>query len=108
MKTALFVALAVVCGAAFAQSAPSSSALNAALAAPPMTSQGVIGVALGSESPQPITATPGAMNTVYAFVTVLMFADFPGLHAAIVATTPRPVLYVKSARNPTDALFLVR
>ena len=57
---------------------------------------------------QKLSPTPGTINSVYAFVTVLFFADFDGLHAATQAASTAPVLYVLEGFRPDGHIFLVR
>lgn len=107
MKKFLIAAVfAAIGGVALAQD--NNAALNAALDAPSATTQGITGVALDTQNPKRVSATPGSMNMVYAFFTELMYADFVGTHATVTAASSTPVLYVKTGTDPTGHLFLVR
>lgn len=114
MKTTwLFLALlALTCAAASAQQAPSSSDAISKMLQPsagPSPSAGVIGVVVSADgSNQKLTPTPGTINGVYAFVTVLFYADFDGLRAAVQAASPAPTLYVLTGFHPDGHVFLVR
>lgn len=114
MKTTwpLLVSLALTCAAASAQQAPSSSdAISKMLQAPtgPSPSAGVIGVVVSSDgNNQKLVPTPGTIDGVYAFVTVLFYADFEGLHATAQAASPAPTLYVLTGFQPDGHVFLVR
>lgn len=105
-------AIALVCAAAFAQQAPSSAeAISQMLQAPagPSPSAGVIGVVVSADgNNQKLAPTPGTFNSVYAFVTVLFFADFQGLNASVQADSPTPTLYVLAGFQPDGHVFLVR
>ena len=50
----------------------------------------------------------GDFSTTYAFVTVLFFLDFPGLHADFRITDPRPTVVVRSTKDLRGRVFLVK
>ena len=50
----------------------------------------------------------GHISTVYAFVTVLMFTDFPGLRADVRIRDQRPHIIIQSSKSPQGRFFLVR
>jgi hypothetical protein len=56
---------------------------------------------------QKLVPTPGTINGVYAFVTVLFYADYDGLHAPAQASS-QLTLYVLSGFQPDGHVFLVR
>jgi len=105
-------ALAAVCGLAMAQAAPpSSDAISQMLqpSAGPSPSAGVVGVVVSSNgNNQKLAPIPGTFNSVYAFVTVLFYADFEGLHATAQAASSAPTLYVLAGFQPDGHMFLVR
>lgn len=103
----LFVLMALVLGAASAQSAPPAN-LDAMLQPAPAPS-GVVGVVLdASGQPEKLSPTPGTFNSVYAFVTVLLYSDFMGLHASAQIASGKPTLYVLMGGSPEGRVFLVR
>lgn len=114
MKTTwpLFALLAITCAAASAQQAPSSSDAISKMLQPsagPSPSAGVVGVvaSVGGNN-QKLAPTPGTIDGVYAFVTVLFYADFEGLHATAQTASPTPTLYVLAGFQPDGHVFLVR
>lgn len=92
---------------AFAQTDPSVSALLNDTAAPPTVTLDavVLSTTAGDTRLQP---TPGAMGTRYAFVTVLMFLDFPEKRADVRIAEKRPTLHLKMEANPTGRVYLVK
>lgn len=75
----------------------------------PSPSAGVVGVVVSAGgSNQKLTPTPGTINGVYAFVIVLFYADFDGLHATAQTASPAPTLYVLAGFQPDGHVFLVR
>jgi len=110
-NTLLSLALLALAGTAFAQSAPSSSDAISKMLQPsagPSPSAGVVGVVVSADGTnQKLTPIPGTIDGVYAFVTVLFYADFEGLHAATQASS-QPTLYVLSGFQPQGHVFLVR
>jgi len=105
-------AVAFACAAATPQQAPSSSDAISKMLQPsagPSPSAGVVGVVVSSSgNNQKLTPTPGTIDGVYAFVTVLFYADFEGLRATVQADSPAPTLYVLSGFQPDGHVFLVR
>ena len=55
-----------------------------------------------------LKSTAGSVSTTYAFVTVLLFSDFPGLAAPVRTTDPRPTFLVSSRQSPVGRYFLVK
>ncbi|HVN33069.1 MAG TPA: hypothetical protein VMT45_13895 [Thermoanaerobaculaceae bacterium] len=60
----------------------------------------------GSETA--LRSVQGDFSTTYAFVTVLFFVDFPGLHADLRITDPRPTVVVRNPKDPRGRVFLVK
>ncbi|MGC8916588.1 MAG: hypothetical protein ACP5NF_06370 [Thermoanaerobaculum sp.] len=50
----------------------------------------------------------GDVSSTYAVVTVLLFADFPGLNAEVRIQDPRPTAVVKTSKDPRGRVFFVR
>lgn len=55
-----------------------------------------------------LQSVQGDLSSTYAFVTMLMFVDFPGLKAEIRITDQRPTLIVRSIKSPRGRIFLVK
>lgn len=110
MKMLLIAALALVSVGALAQTPPTSSIEQMLQpSAGPSAAQGVIGVVLDANgNGQKLSPLPGTMNTVYAFVTVLIYSDFANLHARAIADTASPTIYVLMGGEPNGRVFLVR
>jgi hypothetical protein len=112
LLAAVGIAVAFTCAGAFAQQAPSSSDAISKMLQPsagPSPNAGVVGVVVSADgSNQKLAPTPGTINGVYAFVTVLFYADFDGLHATAQASSPAPTLYVLTGFQPDGHVFLVR
>lgn len=107
MKTALIAALLAFAAGATAQT-PAPSTIDQLLASTP-ASQGVVGIVVDTGSnPEKLSATPGTINAVYAFITVLYFADFPELSASVSVSGAAPTIYVAMANSPAGRLYLVR
>lgn len=96
--------------AAAAQTPPPANAAVDMLkneAAPPSIE--VRGVVLsGEESPAKLEGYSGTLSYRHAFVTALMFLDFPGPKATVRTRAPRPVLHIRMEADPTNRLFLVK
>lgn len=111
MKTFLAALVcALVSASAFGQAAPASN-IDQMLQpnAGPSASQGVIGVVLaGNGVDAKLDPETGSIGTTYAFVTALIFADFPGLHATVQTPDGRPVLHVLMGGDPNGRVFIVR
>jgi len=110
MKRTFALVLALVSAAAFGQSAPPSS-IDQMLqpSAGPSAAQGIIGVVLDADGKdQKLSPMPGTMNTVYAFLTVLIYSDFANLHASATTSTASPTIYVLMGGEPDGRVFLVR
>lgn len=108
MKRTFALALALVAATAFGQDAPSIDQMLQPNAGP-SASQGVIGVVLDANGKdQKLSPTPGTMNTVYAFVTVLIYSDFGNLHAQATTDAATPTVYVLMGGEPGGRVFLVR
>ena len=74
---------------------------------PPSTE--VLGVVLTSDAePVKLESYGGTLSYTYAFVTALMFLDFPGQHASSRTHSARPVLHVRVEADPTNRMYLVR
>lgn len=114
MKTLPVIACAIAftCAAAVAQQAPSSADTISKMLQPsagPSPSAGVVGVVVSVDGTnQKLVPTPGTIDGVYAFVTVLFYADFDGLHAGVEAASSAPTLYVLAGFRPDGHVFLVR
>jgi hypothetical protein len=50
----------------------------------------------------------GSVSSTYAFVTMLMFADFPGRHASVRTKDARPSILLHSQNSPTGRYFFVK
>lgn len=50
----------------------------------------------------------GSISSTYAFVTVLIFADFPGRHASTRVKDSRPSVLIDSKKSPAGRYFLVK
>lgn len=75
----------------------------------PSASQGVIGVVLsGSNTNAKLEPQSGSIGTTYAFVTALIFADFPDLHASVRTTDTRPVVHLLLGGEPSGRVFIVK
>ena len=55
-----------------------------------------------------LTSIGGSISSTYAFVTVLMFADFPGRHASVRVKDPRPSILLHSENSPEGRYFFVK
>ena len=53
-------------------------------------------------------AVPGSFGATSAFVTVLMYSDFPGATAELHIKDAQPVFYVRSDQSPRGRIFLVK
>lgn len=56
----------------------------------------------------PLHSVAGDYSTTYAFVTMLVFLDFPETRADVRTTDRRPTLVVHGAKNPKGRVFLVK
>lgn len=107
MKTLLIAALLAFAAGATAQT-PASSKIDQLLTSTP-ASQGVVGIVVDTgNDPEKLSAVPGTINAVYAFVTVLYYADFPELSAPVSVSGAAPTIYVAMSNSPADRLYLVR
>ena len=50
----------------------------------------------------------GDLSTTWAYVTTLMFLDFPGLKADLQTTEPTPKILIKSKKSPRGRVFFVK
>lgn len=50
----------------------------------------------------------GDRSTTWAYVVMLTFLDFPGLHADLRTTERRPTIIIQSSKNPRGRIFLVK
>ena len=55
-----------------------------------------------------LSSIAGHVGTTYAFVTVLMFMDYPNLKAEVRIKDPRPSILIQSRKSPQGRFFLVR
>lgn len=110
MKRLLIAVLALVSLGALAQTPPASNIDQLLQPAPgPSAAQGVIGVVLDANGqPQKLAQEPGTMNTVYAFVTVLIYSDFAHQHASVQTGDSQPHVYVLMGGDPSGRVFIVR
>ncbi len=110
MKRFLILGLALVIPAVFAQNSVAPDKISAMLnEAPAEQSVTLDAVVLSAkDSDQRLESLPGAFSTTYAFVTVLMFIDFPDQHATVRITDTRPVLHLKIGANPHGRVYLVK
>ena len=53
-------------------------------------------------------ALPGSFGVTSAFITVLMYSDFPGASAELHIKDTQPVFYVRSDESPRGRIFLVK
>lgn len=99
--------LAAFAASASAQTKPGVAELLNDTAAPPTVTLDavVLSTTAGDTRLQP---TPGAMGTRYAFVTVLMFLDFPEKRADVRIAERRPTLHLKMEANPAGRVYLVK
>jgi len=94
-----------------AQTSPPESNKIAALLneAPPVTTT-LDAVVLSTQAggDQRLQPIPGSFSTTYAFVTMLMFMDYPDPHAGLRTKDPRPTLHLKMGVNPKGRVYLVK
>lgn len=110
VRTSVAVALCAVSLIAIAETPTSDTEKVAALLndAPPATTT-LDGVLLSQSSgDQRLQPLPGSFSTTYAFVTMLMFMDYPDLHASIRTKDTHPVLHLKMGVNPKGRVYLVK
>lgn len=75
----------------------------------PSPSAGLLGVVLSTQDKDvKLEPTAGTIGTTYAFVTALIFADFPGLHASTRIADAKPTIHILIGGNPTGRVFLVK
>jgi hypothetical protein len=55
-----------------------------------------------------LASEAGHMSTTYAFVTMLMFMDYPGTKAQVRTTDNHPTLLVQCSKSPEGRFYLVR
>ena len=55
----------------------------------------------------PLSPIAGTVSSTYAFVTVLVHTNFPGLRSEVRTVDRRPTMTVKSAKSPTGRVYLV-
>ena len=55
-----------------------------------------------------LASIAGHMGTTYAFVTVLVFMDYPGLRADVRTKDTRPSILVTSPKNPAGRYYLAK
>lgn len=60
------------------------------------------------EGEMPLTSLAGTTSSTYAFVTVLLFMDYPGLRAKVRTTDRRPSVILATSENPVSRYFLVK
>lgn len=110
MKRWMVLLAVALCGTCAAQDrqAQVEQMLTAPDAGPPMYA-GVLGAVLSSkDADTKLTALPGTIGSTYAFVTALIFASFPGLHADTRITDPDPSLHVMMGGDPAGRVYLVK
>jgi hypothetical protein len=54
-----------------------------------------------------LRSSAGSISTTYAYVTVLVYCNYPGLKADARVHDPRPTLIVRSGKSPKGRLYLV-
>jgi hypothetical protein len=54
-----------------------------------------------------LRSSAGSMSTTYAYVTVLMHYNYPGLKADVRSQDSRPTLLIRSGKSPKGRLYLV-
>lgn len=109
-RTAVAVALATCSLVAIAQTPSSDPVKVVALLndAPPVTTT-LDGVALSAQGvDQRLQPIPGSFSTTYAFVTMLMFMDYPDTHASVRIKDSHPTLHLKIGVNPRGRVYLVK
>lgn len=75
----------------------------------PSPSAGLLGVVLSTQDKDvKLEPTAGTIGTTYAFVTALIFSDFPGLHASTQIADAKPTIHIMIGGNPTGRVFLVK
>ena len=55
-----------------------------------------------------LSSEAGHMSTTYAFITMLMFMDYPGTKAQVRTTDNHPTLLVQCSKSPEGRFYLVR
>ena len=60
------------------------------------------------EGPLELSSIGGHMATTYAFVTVLIFMDYPGPHADVRTKDKHPSILVTSPKNPAGRYYLAK
>ncbi len=75
----------------------------------PSPAEGLVGVVLSTKNKDTkLESLPGSIGMTYAFVTELIFADFPDQHAAVRITDLRPTIHLKLGVNPKGRVYLVK
>jgi hypothetical protein len=75
----------------------------------PSPMEGLVGVVLSTKDKDvKLESIPGSIGYTYAFVTALIFADFPDQHASVRITDPRPTIHIKLGVNPKGRVYLVK
>lgn len=69
----------------------------------------IIGVALSTQNAdQLLQQEAGSLGSTYVYVTMLHYADFPGLHAAVSINDAHPTVHIKIGSSPNGRAFLVK
>jgi|WetSurMetagenome_2_1015567.scaffolds.fasta_scaffold09635_3 hypothetical protein len=55
-----------------------------------------------------LLSTQGSVSSTYAFVTVLLFSDFPGLHAGVRVKDAQPSVLIQSENSPAGRYYFVK
>lgn len=112
MKRLMLAAtLALICGVGLGQTTDRQSQVDQMLAPDtgPAAYQGVLGAVLSTkDADTKLTALPGTIGSTYAFVTALIFASFPGLHADTRIKDTRPVIHLMLGGSPAGRVYLVK
>lgn len=109
MKRLTVLLALALCGTCAAQDRQAQVDQMLAPDSGPPTYAGVLGAVLSTkDADTKLTALPGTIGSTYAFVTALIFASFPGLHANIRITDPDPTVHIMLGGDPAGRVYLVK
>jgi hypothetical protein len=74
---------------------------------PTMSDVGTVKLLTRDHAELELRSSAGNISTTYAFVTMLVYCNYPGLKADARIQDPRPTLLVKSGKSPKGRLYLV-
>lgn len=111
-------ALALMAGIASAQTTPETVTPDASqsreanvekLLEPGNVPKGLQGVVLSTKDNDiKMLSAAGSVSATYAFVTVLIYDDFPDLHASLQINDARPTFHLRIGESPNGRVFLVK